>query len=414
MRRISHTLGFAAVLALVPQFPAARAVALDVFVADQSAGTVRRYSGAGADLGVFASGLNAPSWITADPSGNIYVTGSGKRVLKFSPSGVLQLTITTLFTPGDVVVSRNGAIYVADHNGGGIHRYSATGANLGLSASTPGLLRGDFMAVDTKSNLYVSDFMTGVIRRISPLGVDLGNFVTGIGGVTGITFGADGNLYAAIYSGNIVKKYSPSGADLGTFATTGLSEPYGLAFDPDGNLYVANYRNGTIRRFSSTGADLGVFASGLAGPRDVVVTPMVTTAPTGNFRTKLSCPSTATPGATITATATFKNTTQVARTVTRSAVGFHAGGSGFLGPTVLPVDPPVTVPAASLWAACPGCAAVVTPAMADRDFAIRIPSSSVRGTFVSVVINFLGRVGSDSKRRSLDVSTCTVEIPRTR
>jgi sugar lactone lactonase YvrE len=250
----------------------------DLLVADQSAGTVRRYSAAGADLGVFASGLSQPSWITMDTGGNVYVSEyTGGRVDKFSSSGALLLTIPTAFAPGDVRVAGDGSIYVADYFGGNVYRYSASGAPLGLFVAT-GLSRADFTAFDSSGNLYVTDFLSGVVRRISPTGVDLGNFLSGLPasfpkGVLGIAFDSGGNLYAANNATNSVEKYSPSGVALGTFAS-GLNDPYGLAFDSNGNLFVANYGNGTIREFSASGTDLGNFvSSGLSNPRDVVIVP---------------------------------------------------------------------------------------------------------------------------------------------
>jgi sugar lactone lactonase YvrE len=248
----------------------------DLLVADQTAGTVRQYSAAGADLGVFASGLSQPSWITMDMGGNVYVSEyTGGRVDKFSPSGALLLAIPTAFAPGDARVASDGSIYVADYFGGNVYRYSASGAPLGLFVVT-GLSRADFMAFDASGNLYVTDFLSGVVRRISPTGVDLGNFLSGLPasfpkGVLGIAFDSNGNLYAANDATNTVEKYSPSGVALGTFAS-GLNDPYGLAFDSNGNLFVANYGNGTIREFSPSGTDLGNFvSSGLSNPRDLLI-----------------------------------------------------------------------------------------------------------------------------------------------
>ena len=48
----------------------------DILVAEQDSGIVRHYPASGADLGVFASGLASPSWITADSNANIYVSES--------------------------------------------------------------------------------------------------------------------------------------------------------------------------------------------------------------------------------------------------------------------------------------------------------------------------------------------------
>jgi DNA-binding beta-propeller fold protein YncE len=270
-------LGTAAVIA-APVSPG------DILVVEQGGGTIRHYSASGADLGAFASGLSAPSFITADDAGNIYVSEfGGNRVVKFSSTGLSLLTITTPFAPGGLQVSGDGTIYVADYFGHAVRRYSALGVDLGLFVSLPDLLRADFIAFDASGYLYVTDFLSHVIRRISPAGADFGNFIiVNYGLVEGIAFDSTGNLYVAVdvpegvpieAQTGIIKKYSASGAELGAFASTGLFAPLGLSFDSAGNLYAANYASGTIEKFALTGADLGIFQSGLNTPRDLVVVP---------------------------------------------------------------------------------------------------------------------------------------------
>lgn len=251
----------------------------DILVADPGKGTIHHYSASGADLGDFASGLSAPSWITADPLGNIYVSEhDGQRVTKFSSTGANLLTITTGFNPGGIRVGADGTIFVVDRLGGKINRYSASGTDLGPFASTA-LDSADFMTFDAQGNLYVTgtDFsLLEVVRRFSPTGAYLGDFVSGFSAPAGIAFDTQGSFYVASFTSNIVQKYSSSGDDLGTFASGDPSGSFfGIAFDSSGNLYVANFAEGDIRLFSPAGADLGVFVSaGLDLPRDLVIVPM--------------------------------------------------------------------------------------------------------------------------------------------
>ena len=104
MRRVSgRLLVMAMLVAVFLHAPAWGEAGESIFVADQTAGVVREYSLSGEDLGVFASGLASPSWITADKDGNIYVSEyTGGRVDKFSPSGALLFTIPTPYPPGGV------------------------------------------------------------------------------------------------------------------------------------------------------------------------------------------------------------------------------------------------------------------------------------------------------------------------
>jgi sugar lactone lactonase YvrE len=259
----------------------------DVLVADQG-GFVYHYSASGADLGVFAAGLSAPSWITVDAHGNVYVSEyAGNRVEKFSPLGVNLLTISTSFTPGGLAIGSDGSIFVAYYDGGAIQRYSATGQDVGVFASyecVPGC-GTDFVKIDAAGFLYVGDFQpasqgtryNGLIRLFSPLGEDLGDFLSelGAGRPEGLAFDQAGNLYIGDFQTFSIKKFSGVGDDLGVFASLqGVGSAYGLAFDSAGNLYAANYAGGTIHKFSASGDDLGVFASaGLNLPRDVTVVP---------------------------------------------------------------------------------------------------------------------------------------------
>jgi len=160
---------------------------------------VRHYSADGTDLGVFASDLSAPAWITTDRTGTTYVSEyRGNAIRKFSPSGALLLTVPTSFTPGGVAIGDDRSIYVAHYDAGKIHRFSATGADLGIFASYAGCDTGcgtDFIKFDADGNLFVADLQPlGRVRLISPEGTDLGNFVTTNipGGVEGLGFDARG------------------------------------------------------------------------------------------------------------------------------------------------------------------------------------------------------------------------------
>ena len=270
-----------------PSSAVAPTTAGDILVADPGSGTIRHYSASGAFIDEFASGLNSPSWITADRIGNIYVSEhDGQRISVFSPTGANLLTITTPYKPGGVQVSPDGTIYVADYFGGKIYRYSASGtADPVPFASTP-LVQADFMAFDAGGNLYVTgvtvtdSLLEPVVHRVSPTGADLGDFVTGFSGPEGIAFDAEGNLYVASFNSDIIQKYSALGADLGPFASLGLSASmFGIAFDASGNLYVANFAEHSIHKFSPAGVEqLPVFI--LTGqdaqdaPRDLVIVPL--------------------------------------------------------------------------------------------------------------------------------------------
>jgi hypothetical protein len=272
-RRFASAVILAAVLILFPG--RVHAGPINLYVVNPLSGTVRQFSQSGTDLGTFAMGAG-PCWLSRDVPGNLYVSSNvTDRVVEYSLQGTVKLTISTTFTPAGVQITASGNILVADYSGSGVYEYSSSGQSLGLFSSL-GLSRADFIAFDSHSHLYVTDSIDGVVRKISPTGVNEGNFLTNVRGIEGIAFDPQGNLYAAFAtqtgsSTDMIRKYSASGQDLGLITSTGLDQPFGITFGPNGNLYVANSGNDTIHEFSPTGADLGVFAStGLSEPRDLV------------------------------------------------------------------------------------------------------------------------------------------------
>jgi len=214
-----------------------------------------------------------------DRAGNVYVSEfSGHAIRKFSPAGALVLTVPTSFTPGGVAIAGDGSIYVAHYDAGKVHRFSSSGADLGVFVTYSTCRNGcgtDFIKFDAAGNLYVGDFQPiGRVRLISPAGVDLGDFVVSMiterGGVEGIGFDQSGNLYVSNYNNTstcIVEKFSPTGEHLGQFAAGVCS---GFDFDGQGNLYSASSLSGVIEEFSPSGEDLGGFGQ---DGRDLVVVP---------------------------------------------------------------------------------------------------------------------------------------------
>jgi hypothetical protein len=278
MYKTARIIGLAMTLAMCSLHlqGSAHADGISLYVANEGNGTVRQFSESGTDLGNFVSGLIAPANVSVDRSGNVFVSDfGGQSIQEYSPQGNLLLTISTSFSPGQVQVAANGNLLVNNYYGGDVLQYSPTGQYLGVFCN-PGLARAYYSALDSQGNLYITDHGDGgLVRKISPSGIDEGNFISGVGFVAGIAYNSTGDLYVAIdgsLSGGKDKivEYSATGTYLGLITETGLGLPEGIALGPDGNLYVANYGNNTIQDFSPSGANLGVFANtGLDGPTGI-------------------------------------------------------------------------------------------------------------------------------------------------
>ena len=143
-----------------------------MYVANTGSGTITEYSQSGSYLGVFASGLDGPGPLTVDRAGDVLVT-TVDGFSEYSPSGSQLLSVQTNYTVGQIQVAANGDLLVNNYYGGDVLQYSSTGQYLGVF-SNPGLQRANYSALDSQGNLYITDHFSGVIEKISPMGVPEG------------------------------------------------------------------------------------------------------------------------------------------------------------------------------------------------------------------------------------------------
>jgi uncharacterized protein (TIGR03437 family) len=139
------------------------------------------------------------------------------------------------------------------------------------------------VAVDAKGNYYVVDYLTHVIRMVTPAGVistlaGTGAFgFSGDGGigtqgilsdVHGIAVDSSGNVFLADTANGRVRRIDNSTQFITTVAGNGnfgyagdgsaavnatLARPAGVAVDSSGNLYIADYGNYTVRKVDAKG-----------------------------------------------------------------------------------------------------------------------------------------------------------------
>jgi sugar lactone lactonase YvrE len=268
----------------------------NLYVADQSAnlalvidreGVVRILAGTGT-AGFNGDGgkateaqLSAPRGIAVDPTdGTVYIADTGNnRVRRVAPDG----TISTFAGTGAV-----------DFNA---LQGRATEVNLGSP-------RG--MVVDGQGNLYIAEFNTNRIRKVTK-GGDLttvaGNGEAGVAGDGGnalqaaigapfdLALDAQGSLYVTQPLANVVRRVDASGgvttiAGNGTAGYTGdgdrataaqLNTPMSVAVGPAGQVLIADAANNRIRRVNGDGTIEtvagGAGASGLRADQVTVILP---------------------------------------------------------------------------------------------------------------------------------------------
>ena len=193
-----------------------------------------------------AATFNTPISVAVDAAGNLYVLEySGAVVRKISPNGdVITLAGSSPqgFADGtgsaakfgrgyNIAIDASGNLYVADSSNHRIRKITPTGVVTTLAGTgTPGGIDGPGnsatfsdprgVAVDADGNVYVADFGSSLLRRITPAGV-----VSTLAGQAGVTGGQDG---------------------IGAAAT--FTQPQGLTINAAGTLFVADTFGNLIRK----------------------------------------------------------------------------------------------------------------------------------------------------------------------
>jgi hypothetical protein len=233
----------------------------------------------------YADGTNAdaqfiaPTGISADPTGTLYVA-DGNRVRSISVSGANRVlrtlagTVSHFFADGTntearfnapqgIAVDAAGIVYVADTLNNAIRRMTPFGANWVVKTiagpAPPGLAppsgnadgtNNDArfndpygIAVDAATNVYVADTLNHTIRKLTPIGSAW--VVTTIAGLAGTNGAANG-------SNNVARFNNPSS----------------IAVGASGVLYVTDLGNNTIRQINQFGTNWAVTT--LAGTPGVI------------------------------------------------------------------------------------------------------------------------------------------------
>ena len=194
--------------------------------------------------------FSGPSGVAVDASGNVYVADAGNNEIRvISPSGV----VNTL--AGDL-----NAGY-ADGTGSSARFNNPIG-----------------VAVDASGNVYVADLLNNLIRKITPGGVVTtvaGSGSTGSNDGQGVAASfyfpnslaadASGNLYVTDAVNDLIRKVASDGTVStiagngsagflnGTGTATSFNDPAGIAVDDMGNLFVADANNNLIRKITPAG-----------------------------------------------------------------------------------------------------------------------------------------------------------------
>ncbi|HEY4417267.1 MAG TPA: NHL repeat-containing protein [Verrucomicrobiae bacterium] len=257
------------------------ASAQNIFVANFGNNTVSEF-GADGNLvnATFASGLDSPSGMAFDRTGNFYVAnhngGLKQNVSEFNSAGglIAATFVGGLNTPEGLAFDTNGNFYLSNSGDNTVLEFDASGKNLLRTISNPNLTQPIGLAFDRKGNLYVANRGDGVVAEFDADGnpVNGGIFASGLNDPEGVAFDSRGNLYVASFLDGTVSLFDPAGNLITATFASGLSHPIGLAFDTAGNLYAANFTGNTVSKFDAAGNLINAaFFSGLNSPSYIAI-----------------------------------------------------------------------------------------------------------------------------------------------
>lgn len=246
----------------------------------------------------------APSYTITTIAGNGY--SSQAPYGGYSGDGGMA-TLAELNYPADIVIDKNGNLYIADTYNNRIRKVDVSGIITTIAGNGSRGYSGDGgaamvaelnsptgVAVDQSGNIYVADISNSCVRMVNNNGIITtiaGNGTLGYSGDGGAAISAElgspiavavdalGNIYIADYSESTIRKVNTSGiistiAGNGTWGYSGdggqatsaeISDPTGIAVDGSKNVYIADYANNRIRKIGINGVINTVVGNGVIG-----------------------------------------------------------------------------------------------------------------------------------------------------
>jgi len=126
------------------------------------------YIGPGPVIALVSTGLNQPSGVAVDGSGNVYIADTNNNAIEewSAPTqAVSTLMSTGLNRPRGVAVDVSGNVYIADTSNGAIKEWSAVTQPVTMLVSA-GLNQPSGVAVDGSGNVYIADTDNNAIKEM--------------------------------------------------------------------------------------------------------------------------------------------------------------------------------------------------------------------------------------------------------
>ena len=192
----------------------------DLYIIDSGNRRIRWINPSGTIYPLNVNGLQAPAYAIGDSRGNVWISDSGSgTILEVAPNGTVATVLSGLRAPGALALDSNGGLYFID--GQHVRRLSPAGDTASLAEGRWIAPRG--LAPGRAGDVFVVDAGLNAVVRVD----SLGNFSV-VGGTGGTGFSGDG----------------------GPALAAQLNSPSAICFDANGALDVADLANDRIRQMS--------------------------------------------------------------------------------------------------------------------------------------------------------------------
>jgi streptogramin lyase len=230
-------------------------------------------------------GLNAPSGISIDASGDVWVANYFSSISAFSPTG------TPLFASGITGSGLNHSYGIALDSGnnawvvnqdtsvnsgkGSVSVLNSSGQSIGGASgfTAGGLNFPAAVAIDPNSTTWIVNDGDSTVTLLSSTGTPLSG-ASGYGSShlvfpVAIALDAAHNGWVANQSGNTVSRISPDGTQITDFSC--CNGPSGIAVDQNSNAWVTNYYGNSVSRITGAGAITTFTSSSLDHPQGIAI-----------------------------------------------------------------------------------------------------------------------------------------------
>lgn len=210
------------------------------------------------------TGFTGVMGMTGSGDGRVLVcdlSGQTVKVLDLDNKTITPFSSYAFGTPIDIVVDRQGQVYISDTSSKKVLVFSPDGLLLRTIGGKDVFTRPSFLAVnDELGRLYVSEPRDNEIKVFDLMGEFLFKFGQRGKGPgefhvpQGLTFDSEGQLFVADNLNARIQVFTADGEFLRQFGQRGtfhhqFEAPKDLAFDSEGNLYVTDSRKPEFRIF---------------------------------------------------------------------------------------------------------------------------------------------------------------------